>query len=727
MSGPWEKYGASPAPEEQGPWARYAAPVPAQAGTRPPVLSFKQLPKKVDAIDRVRAAAAGVNKGFFSDLVGLPVDTMASAIDLAKAGVGFAYNEGKQLATGKQSAPPAWTEPADRSKVVMSSEWIADKLNAGGLGAAINNPNPQDTASRILHTGGRFAGASVVPSAAVSGKGQLANAGIGAISGLVSGSVGEVAPEWAGVAGMAPVAGVIAGQAATRRMIRGGEAGRQKMVKRMEDLKAGGIDSPSVGLASGNPTVMGLENLLAQTPFSAGLYEKAGQANISGMKGKTDRLRDSISPEFGPVVAGGAIQSALKDGFRGRVNATSRVLNDKVADNVGPGSYTFPQNALDVSRSMSAVNPAAPATSAALRNGRISGIADDLARDVQGTPIPGNPLMNSRTRYQRADGEIMDTPPGIPFPTLKNLRTSIGEEAGSSAIIGTPEGAQFKRLYGAMSQDMRQAVATADRQRAGVSVGPLSLPQLPASRALDRANKFYSRAATRAEDLNAIANRSTPEGAYGAVANSLNSGPTTYSKLRGAVDPATRQKLAATIIDDMGMAKPGQQGADGDVWSPRTFLTNYSKLNQNGGGKELFKRLPGGEKHAQELASIAKTTEMLGDASKVWANPSGTAAAMSARGALYTMTAGAFFNPLVAARTAAGLGVSHQVSRRMLLNPKFTRWLVQAESINPSQVRAHAQRLVATANISRDEQFKQDTAEYLRMVEDGPEEVDEAD
>jgi hypothetical protein len=725
MSGPWEKYGASPAPEEQGPWAKYAAPVPAQGGARQPVLSVKQLPKKVDAIDRVRAAAAGVNKGFFSDLVGLPVDTMASAIDLAKASAGFVYNEGKQLATGKQSAPPAWTEPADRSKVVMSSEWIADKINAGGLGAAINNPNPQDTASRILHTGGRFAGASVVPSAAVSGKAQLANAGIGAISGLASGSVGEVAPEWAGVAGMAPVAGVMAGKAALRGVVRGGEAGRQKMAKRMEDMKAGGIDSPSVGLASGNRTIMGLENMLAQTPFSAGLYEKAGQANISGMKAKTDALRDSISPEFGPVVAGGAIQSALKDGFRGRINATSRVLNDKVSDNVGPGSYTFPQNAIDVSRSMSAVNPAAPATSAALRNGRIAGIADDLARDVMGTPIPGNPLINSRTRYKRADGEILDTPPGVPFATLKNLRTSIGEEAGSSAIIGTPEGAQFKRLYGAMSQDMRQAASTADRQRAGVRVGPLSLPQLPASRALDRANKFYSRAATRAEDLNVIANRSTPEGAYGAVANSLNSGPTTYSKLRGAVDPATRQKLAATIIDDMGMAKPGQQGVDGDIWSPRTFLTNYSKLHQNGGGKELFKRLPGGEKHAQELASIAKTTEMLGDASKIWSNPSGTAAAMSARGALYTMTAGALFKPLLAAGTAAGLVGAHQVSQRMLLNPKFTRWLVQAESINPSQVRAHAQRLVATANISRDEQFKRDTAEYLRMVEDGPEEVDE--
>lgn len=722
MSKPWEKYGAAPEPVEDGPWAKYTASAPANA--RPAVLPVEQLPKKASAADRVRAAAAGVNKGFFSDLIGLPVDTTANVLDLAKAGVGIAYNEARQLVTGRATAAPEWSEPFDRSKVVGSSEWIAAKLNAGGLGAAINNPNPQDAASRILHTGGRFAGASIVPSSrvAMSGKTQLANAGMGAVSGLASGAVGEVAPEWAGVAGMLPTAAVATAARGIKHAVRGDEAGRQKMAQRVQDLKDGGIDAPSVGLASGNRTVMGLENLLAQTPFSAGLYEKAGQANMSGMRAKTDALRDSISTEFGPVAAGDAVQSALKDGFRGRVDATSRALNDKVAENVGPGFYTFPQNALDTARSMSAVNPAAPATSAALRNGRIAGIADDLARDVMGTPIPGNHLVNSPTRYKRADGEILDTPPGIPFSTLKNLRTSIGEEAGSSAIIGTPEGAQFKRLYGAMSQDMRQAAAAADRQRAGVNVGPLSLPQLPASRALDRANKFYSRAATRAEDLNGIANRSTPEGAYDAVVGSLNNGPSLYSKLRGAVDPATRQKLVATIIDDMGMAKPGQQGANGDVWSPRTFLTNYSKLYQNGGGEALFKRLPGGQKHAKDLADIAKTAEMLGDASKVWANPSGTAAAMTARGTAYTLTAGVFFKPLAAAATAGGLVGAHQLSQRLLLNPKFTRWLVQAESVKPAQVRAHAQRLIATANITRDEQFKRDAAEYLRLAEQGQQE-----
>ena len=496
------------------------------------------------------------------------------------------------------------------------------------------------------------------------------------------------------------------------------------MEQRIQDLKEGGIDTPSVGLASGNRNVMGLENLLAQTPFSAGLYEKAGQANISGMRAKADALRDSISTEFGPVVAGDAIQSALKDGFRTRVNATSRTLNDQVADAIGPGFYTFPQNTLDTARAMSALNPGAPATSAALRNGRIAGIADDLARDVMGTPVPGDPLMNAATRYLRADGQLLDAPPGMPFSTLKNLRTSIGEEASSPAILGTPEGGQFKRLYGAMSEDMRQGAGAADRQRAGVDVGPLLPKDIQATLALHRANKFYSRAATRAEDLHGIANRSTPEGAYDAVARSLNSGPTLYSKLRGAVDPATRQKLAATIIDDMGMAKPGQQAADGDVWSPRTFLTNYAKLNQNGGGKELFKRMPGGENHAKNLASIAKTAEMVGDASKVWANPSGTAAALSARHAVIGIGATLFVKPLLAAGTVGGLATSHQVSQRLLLNPMFTHWLARAPNVKPAQARAYAQRLVANANISQNEQFQQDVAEYLRAVEDGQEEQD---
>lgn len=302
---------------------------------------------------------------------------------------------------------------------------------------------------------------------------------------------------------------------------------------------------------------------------------------------------------------------------------------------------------------------------------------------------------------------------GIPFGALKALRSDIGKEAASNAIIGTPEQAQFKQLYGAMSDDMKRGVAAADRSKAGVPVGPLTPEQQPGLSALNRANNFYSKAMGRVEDLNGLVKRNTPEGAYNAVANSLNAGPTIYERLRGAITPESRQKIVSTIIDEMGTAKNGQQGAAGDAWSPRTFLTNYAKLNENGGGDALFKRLPGGEKHAENLADIAKAAEMVGDASKVWANPSGTAPALTARGTLGALTVGAFLQPMVAAGTAGGLLVGNQVSQRLLLNPKFVNWLAKAKEVRPQDSQAYAQRLIATAKMTNDKQFKQDVADYL--------------
>lgn len=683
--------------------------VPAQAAA--------QVSKRADPslVERMAALPAGVNKGL-TLLAGMPTDAMANVIDLGKAGIGYV--------TGKITGepPPDWTIPMDRSKTVGTSDWIARKLGEGAaamrMQSPVANPRPDDALSRVLYTGGVFAGSSVNPNpqARISGARQLANAAGGLVGGLASGTVGEVAPEWAGLAGMLPQAAASAAGAATKRVVRGNEAGRQEMAQRIQDLKNGGIEEPSVGLASGNPLVMGAENLLSLTPGSVGLYQRAKDKNTAGMKTKTEALRDSISTEFGPVAAGDAIQADLKGSFRNRVNATTRALNDQVEQQVGPGFYAYPENALGTSQAMSAINPAAPATSRALQNGRIAGIAGDLASDVLGTPMPGNSLLNEPTRYRRADGQVIDAPPGIPFGTLKNLRTSIGEEANSSAIMGTPEQGQFKRLYGAMSEDMRQAVNAADRQNAGVDVGPLQPSQQQGAAALNRANKFYSRASTRAEDLDGIANRSTPEGAYSAVAGSLNSGPSLYEKLRGTIDPKTRQKLVATIVDDLGTAKPGQQTADGEAWSPRTFLTEYSKLYQNGGGDALFKRLPGGQKHADQLADIAKAAEMVGDASKVWANPSGTSAANFARGSLGALGAGVLLAPFTAAKVGAGLLASNQVSKRLLLNPKFVNWLSAAPNVSANKMQASLQRLNANAKLWGDKQLQQDVADYTDAV-----------
>lgn len=734
--------------------------------------------KDVGASGLVKAGISGINRGFYADLIGLPVDTAANVVDLGKAAYGYLSSK----ATGK---PPAeWTQPYDRSQVPGTSEWIAKKIGQGansvGVQSPVENPNPEDKMSRVVFSGGRVAGASVVPSAKVpiGARQQIANAGMGLTSGLLSGAVGEVAPEWAGIAGLAPQFAGAASIAGTKRLVRGGENGRQKMEQRIQDFKNAGVDNPSLGLASGNSLVQGIENMLSATPGSVGIYEKNKQAMLTGMQNRANSIRDAISPEFGPVVAGEVIQGDLKGAFKNRINKTERKLMDRVSDAVS-NDFTVPIDA-SISKATQLSTPikGAEASSAQLINPRIADLAQNLKIDAYGNNfalqsnqtlpnptlnLPVEPTLPNASLWNAAPPSAMANPSlwntatasanplpqrqivtanqaagnaipnaslwnaqkqqGIPFGALKALRSDIGQESASNAIIGTPEQAQFKQLYGAMSDDMKRGVATADRSKAGVPVGPLTPEQQPGLSALNRANNFYSKAMGRVEDLNSLANRSTPEGAYSAVTNSLNAGPTVYERLRGAITPESRQKVAATIIDEMGMATPGQQGAAGDAWSPRTFLTNYAKLYENGGGDALFKRLPGGEKYAENLNDVAKAAEMVSQASKVWANPSGTTPALVARGTLGTIGAGLagglFYTPLLApaAIAAGGLAATNQVSQRLLLNQKFVNWLAEAPKIRPQDLQVHAQRLIATAKMTNDKQFKKDVADYLGSVE----------
>ena len=309
---------------------------------------------------------------------------------------------------------------------------------------------------------------------------------------------------------------------------------------------------------------------------------------------------------------------------------------------------------------------------------------------------------------------------GLPLGAIKDVRTDIGKEAASRAIFGTPEQADFKKLYAGLSEDMKGAARSTD-----MAVGPQPNNIGPAQTALGRANSFYSKGMGRADDLSGLANNATPEGAFNSLSNSLNSGGTLYTKLRNTVSPETRGKIVATVIDEMGAAKAGQQDHTGEAWSPRTFLTNYNKVDAGARG-ELFKRIPGGAKMGEDLAAIAKTADMVGQGSKIWANPSGTANTAFAKGAIGTIATGAtvglFYTPLLlgAATTAGGLVAANQFSKRLLLNPKFVNWLAKApQQARPEQVMAYSQRLIANAKLTNDKQFQQDVTDYLSSVEDG--------
>ena len=677
--------------------------------------------KKPSAGSRVQAGIAGINKGFFADLLGLPTDTVANVLDLGKASVGTAMNAFGEFAGQKfptvRSKMIEWAPEVnlDRSGTIGTSEWLQKKYNDIGIGEGINNPNPDDELSRVLHMGGRFIGGSRNPNikATIPLAQQASGAVKAGLAGIAAGGASEYDPRLGPLAGLLSQAGIqgisTGAPAAVRHLVRGGESGRQNMVERMQALKEGGIDEPSVGLASGNKFFQGLENIASQTPGSVGFFDTARAMNLAGMKSRTEQIRDGASREYGPAVAGNAMQSDIKKVFHDRVQKTYQLLDEKFAGKI-PIDKRFPiPETLKTLDDATAINPLAPASSARRVQDRIKDTKSDIISDSS---------VNVPTMY----GGNRTVNVGMPLSAIRDIRTGIGKEAASRAIFGTPEQADFKQVYGGLSRDMQGAAKITD-----LASGPQPNNIGPAQTALNRSNRFYGKAMDRADDLSATVNKQTPEAAYDSIVNSLKSGGTLYAKMRNAVTPETRSKVLATAIDEMGGATNGNQNAPGDVWSPRTFLTNYNKVYNDGGGKEMFKRLPGGEKMAKELHAVAKASEMLGDSAKVWANSSGTGSNLATRGTIGLLTFGAFMNPLLAAQTATGLGIAAGASKGLLLNPGFVSWLAKAPSVPPSQARAHAQRLMANAILSKDLMYAKDVANYLESVGEGLDDNDQQD
>ena len=239
-------------------------------------------PLPATAMDRAGAVAAGFNRGV-AGMAGIPVDTAANVQDLAKAIagsiVGFFNKSESEPIINKEGKPayydvdedgnlvPGATQPVaripdalqirPRSEVFGSGEYIANKLDQASqalTGQPVTQaPRPDDAASRYLYA----AGASL-PMAATGPKTGVpltpsvtANvAGSQAAQLAAENDVGHAGQVLAGtVAGIATTAARPVLAEGTKRLFRGGEAGRQRTAQNIADFEASGA-TPSAGSAA---------------------------------------------------------------------------------------------------------------------------------------------------------------------------------------------------------------------------------------------------------------------------------------------------------------------------------------------------------------------------------------------------------------------------------------------------------------------------------------------
>lgn len=611
-----------------------------------------------DLIDKGNAIGTGYFRGLTA-LAGLPVDTVANVLDLGKAAIGAPYI----ALTGK--APPAWLEPADRKQVVGSGAYLTDKATKTSAGRTMLEAiNPEYQGGYLQGAGGALNGV-MRPATAAQGINQALNSVLGATAGKATyDATGSTALAIA--AGMSPTALQSAGSEALKYGIRGGEAGRKAMEQRIQTLKEAGVNNPTMGLASGNQLLGGVENLLQNTPGAVGVMRQAREGAVSGMQAKADQAAGRASTNRGSLESGVAIQSGI-DAFKGRFVGQQEALYNKMDASIPP---LTPVNVGNTKATMGQLNadiPGAPEVSKQFKNARIDGLARAFEADTT-APMPMPTML-------RPTGGLGT----LPFEAVKKTRTLVGKEVAENSLINTVSRDKWNALYGALSGDMKQAAAQAGPKATG---------------AFNRATDFTRAGIERLDRVAPFYNKDAPEQSFQMLNRTLGDNVSTLQAVKKTLPEGARGTIAGTVIERLGTSTAGQQNAGGTAWSPETFLTNWNKMKPEA-RTELLSGFPNAAQVKRDVSAVADAASMMRDNSRLWANPSGTSANLAARGLLGAVGAGGaasvagLLSPAVPLMAGGGLLASNQLAKG-LTNQKYVNSAAQRSYIDPEMLNAQA-------------------------------------
>lgn len=483
---------------------------------------------------------------------------------------------------------------------------------------------------------------------------------------------------------------------------------------------------PSAGMATGNRAVQIMENAMANTPGGAGIMQEAAERAMRQMDEAAGRVADNIATGNAPAAPTSrtapwrrnmalptpADQQPLAEGAQRVMSPQGAGRTIRDASERAATRFANRREQIDEALYQE-VGPDTLVSAPYVRQ-----LVRDLEGELANAPASRGPVL--RQALERANAILQDVAPtrsatgqvtsgaGIPFRTLRQIRTDIGRELERPDVSGyTPASeASLRRLYGALSDDIGAAADAA---------GPRARQLLSLHDRYVRFNRNVN-----IPTLQRIADTGTDEQAFNLAVTAAKDGGSMLERLRRNFRPEEWDTVAASVFSKLGRANPGQQEASGimeaaDDFSAGTFLTNWSKLSP-----EAKRALFGGSRYeavAPEIDALVRSAGRLKDAGKM-SNPSGTArntiAALTVLGAGSQALQGDFQN---AGMTVGGAVLAPRVVARLLTSPGFVRWLGTSVNVGTRVPSAWGSRIGQLAAVAKAEpEIRDEIYQYLEAL-----------
>ena len=244
----------------------------------------------------------------------------------------------------------------------------------------------------------------------------------------------------------------------------------------------------------------------------------------------------------------------------------------------------------------------------------------------------------------------------LPYEALRKLRTLVGGELENTSLVADVPRSKWKAVYAALSRDMEAAATTPE-----------------AKQALDRANRYFNARAKRIDEIDRVIDRNGgAEKIYQAVMGGVKDGGSTLRAVMQSLPEEGQKAVTAAALRRMGLANPGAQDAAGEVFSARTFMTNWNKVSTEA-KRALFDRY--GPGFSSSMDQIAKVAENITNGSKVYQNPSGSTDKGVAIGYWISLLSALGNGSYKTAGGIAALGAGSNASATFLTRPWAVKWL----------------------------------------------------